>query len=384
MSVTPYPANPRHAALRRPRVRGRERGFSLIELMIASTLGLLILTSMISVFVATSETRNEVDKNSRQIENGRFAIEMLRDDIQLAAFYGDYFPSNITWTTADPCSTILDDMGFTAGNVPVGIRGYPDGTATSGVEPTCVTNRKAGTDILVVRRVSTAQLKVDANEDNTLDANVTKDDGTTGALLSSLGGGYHLQVSNCAGETPYVLTKDPAGFVLHGLKPSGTPPLCANGARSPVRQYFVRIFYVATCNDCTGSGDGIPTLKMVELTSGTSSCMSNSATSCGSMVTRSIAEGIENLQFEYGIDSDSDGTVNTYSAAPALADWSNVISVKVYLLARNTETTPGYIDTKTYSLASDGTTLTGTPFNDAYKRHVYAATARAINIANRR
>ena len=58
--------------------------------------------------------------------------------------------------------------------------------------------------------------------------------------------------------------------------------------------------------------------------------------------------------------------------------------VKIFLLARNTEKTPDYTDTKTYSLASDGSTLTGTPFNDQYKRHVYAATARAVNIANRR
>ncbi len=385
MSGTPNRSNARGAAQRRRRGCRRESGFSLAELMIASTLGLLILTSMISVFVSTSETRNEVDKNSRQLENGRFAVEMLREDIQLAAFYGDYFPATtITWTTPDPCSTILDTMGFTTGNIPVGIRGYPDTTATTGVEPTCLTNRKADTDILVVRRVSTAPLKIDANEDNVVDTNVTNDDGTTGALLSSLGGGYYLQVSNCSTETAYVMTKDPANFVLHGLKPSGSPPVCANGALSPIRQYFVRIFYVATCNDCTGSGDGIPTLKMVELTAGTSSCMASSATSCGSMVTRSIAEGIENLQLEYGIDSDADGTPNSYSATPALADWTNVTSVKIFLLARNTETTPGYTDTKTYSLASDGSTLTGTPFNDAYKRHVYAATARAINIANRR
>ena len=85
--------------------RARERGFSLVELMIASTLGLLILSTMISVFVSTSQSRNEVDKSSRQIENGRFAIEMLREDIQLASFYGDYLPtSSITWRPSSPRS----------------------------------------------------------------------------------------------------------------------------------------------------------------------------------------------------------------------------------------------------------------------------------------
>jgi len=365
--------------------RSRERGFSLVELMIASTIGLLILTAMISVFVSSMQSRNEVDKASRQIENGRFAVEMLKEDIQLAGFYGDYFPSTITWTTPDPCATILNNMGFSAGNLPVGIYGYPD-TVTSGTQPSCLSSRKEGTDILVIRRTSTTQLRIDANEDNARDANVTNEDGSSGISVASLGAGHYLQVSNCS-DTPaegeYVLAKDPTAFVLHGVKPAGIPASCIIGGLAPVRQYFVRIFYIATCNDC-GAGDGIPTLKMVELSPDTGVCATDPAASCGSMTTRSIAEGIENLQLEYGIDTNSDGTPDSYSTAPAAADWQNVMAVKIFLLARNTEITADYTDTKTYSLASDGSTLTGTPFNDKYKRHVYVATARANNIANRR
>mgnify|MGYP001586905671 CR=1 FL=1 len=365
--------------------RCRERGFSLVELMIASTIGLLILTAMISVFVSSMESRNEVEKNSRQIENGRFAVEMLKEDIQLAAFYGDYFPASITWTTPDPCATILNDMGFTTGNVPVGINGYPD-TVTSATQPSCLSSRMAGTDILVIRRTSTTQLKIDANEDGTRDANVTNEDGSAGVSVASLGAGHYLQVSNCAdtpSETAYVMGKDPAAFVLHGVKPAGTPSSCMNGGLASVRQYFVRIFYIATCNDC-GAGDGIPTLKMVELSPATGVCSTDPAASCGSMTTRSIAEGIENLQFEYGIDTNGDGTPESYSTAPATADWQNVTAVKIFLLARNTEMSADYTDGKTYSLASDGSALAGTPFGDHYKRHVYVATARANNIANRK
>jgi len=376
--------------------RPRERGFSLVELMIASTIGLLILTAMISVFVSSSQSRDEVDKSSRQIENGRFAVEMLKEDIQLAAFYGDYSPSSITWTTPDPCSLILNNMGFGAANVPVGIYGYPDTvvagataeTPPDGVhEPSCLTNRKAATDVLVVYRASTTQLKIDANEDGTADANVTKEDGSTGATVASLGAGYYLQVSNCSDtptEAAYVMAKNPAAFTLHSVKPAGTPPNCMNGGLAPVRQYFVRIFYIATCNDCSGAGDGIPTLKMVELSPGASVCATDPAASCGSITTRSVAEGIENMQFEYGVDTNLDGVPDSYSAAPAAADWQNVTAVKIFLLARNTEKSVGYTDAKTYSLAADGSALTGTPFNDSYKRHVYVATARASNIANRR
>ena len=381
----------------------RDAGFSLIELMIASTIGLLILTAMVSVFVNSVQSRNEVDKSSRQIENGRYAVQMLREDIQLAAFYGDYFPPKPpsvaapTWTTPDPCSLILNNMGMTGTNLPVGIYGYPDTviagataeTPPDGVhEPSCLSNRKSGTDVLVIHRASTTQLIIDADGNGAIDSNVTNEDGSSGVSVASLNGGYYVQVSNCAdtpAEAAYVMAKSTASFVLHGVKPAGVPPNCMNGGLAHVRQYMVRIFYVATCNVCTGlTADTIPTLKMVELTPGTSSCATNPAASCGSMTTRAIAEGIENLQFEYGIDTSGDGTPDSFSAAPAATDWPNVTTVKIFLLARNTEISAGYTDTKTYSLASDGSTLADTPFNDQYKRHVYVAMARAINIANRK
>jgi type IV pilus assembly protein PilW len=376
--------------------RTRESGFSLVELMIASTIGLLILSAMISVLVSSMESRNEVEKSSRQIENGRYAVDMLREDIQLAAFYGDYFPTSYTAVypvghpdagkPLDPCTTILNNMGFTSGDLPVGIYGYPD-SATSNTLPSCLSDLKAGTDILVIRRVSTTQLRVDANEDGTRDANVTNEDGSAGVSVASLGAGHYLQVSNCndtPSEAAYVMTKDPSAFILHGVRPVGTPANCMNGGLAPVRQYFVRIFYIATCNDCAAK-DGIPTLKMVELSPADAGVCSTSATaSCGSMTTRAIAEGIENLQFEYGIDANNDGTPDSYSTAPADADWQKVTVVKIFLLARNTEISGDYTDTKTYSLASDGSALAGTPFKDRYKRHVYVATARANNIANRK
>jgi type IV pilus assembly protein PilW len=151
-----------------------------------------------------------------------------------------------------------------------------------------------------------------------------------------------------------------------------------------VRKYVVRAFYIATCNDCSGNGDGIPTLKVAELTDATSECGTDPSTSCGTIQIRPLAEGIENMQLEYGVDDTGDGAPDRYVAAPASTDWQNVVAVKAYLLARNTEQSIDYTDNKTYSLSSDGTTLSGTPFGDHYKRHVYTLTARATNIAGRR
>ena len=59
----------------------RERGFTLVELMIAMTLGLLIMTALVTLFVDTSRTNREMAKTNSQIENARFALQILEEDL---------------------------------------------------------------------------------------------------------------------------------------------------------------------------------------------------------------------------------------------------------------------------------------------------------------
>lgn len=377
-----------------------ERGFSLVELMIASAIGLIILAALIMVLVGNMRSRNELAKSNMQIENGRFASDTMKEDVQLAGFFGAYYPVSstpaITWNAPDPCTLVLANMGFApphsfaswnaSANIqlPVGIHGYTQ----SDTEPTCLTNRKAGTDILVVHRLDSSVVTIDANSDGQADANVSlTEGGTANTAYSSLAKGYYMQASYCTdgpAEAPFMMTHDTSKFKLHKGKPVGTPANCMNGGLTPLRKYIVRAYYVSTCNDCSGGGDGIPTLKVAELTDDTANCSTDAATPCGTIQVRPVAEGIENLQLEYGVDTNSDGAPDTYMAAPAATDWQNVVAVKIFLLARNTEPSIDYTDTKQYSLSSDGTVLSGTPFNDHYKRHVYTITARAVNIAGRR
>ena len=59
---------------------------------------------------------------------------------------------------------------------------------------------------------------------------------------------------------------------------------------------------------------------------------------------------------------------------------TNVVTAKVFILARNIETSPGYQDTKTYQLG----TVAVAASNDAYRRHVYSGLVRIANSAGRR
>lgn len=138
---------------------------------------------------------------------------------------------------------------------------------------------------------------------------------------------------------------------------------CSTAA--PLRKYSVRIYYISSCDLC--GSDTIPTLKILKFVDGT-------------QTTLPLTTGIENIQFDFGIDNTDDGSPDIYTATPAAGDWQNVMAVRVNLLARNNEPTPGYVDDKSYQLGS----LAIPAANDNYKRHAYSELVRAINPSGRR
>ena len=312
----------------------RQAGLSLVELMISLTIGLVLLAGITTLIARQSITRSELEKSSRQIENGRYALQILHDEIEHAGFYGEYSPSATTTYTvpADPCDTAVSNLGWNSATpaIPVAIHGYAGGAA----DPTatsCLDNYKPNTAVLVTRRTATVTVAAAAA------------DGVT----------TYLQTSRCNTDTiPFVLGT--AGFTLKQKD-------CATLA--PLRQYIVRIYYISTCSIC--DTDTLPTLKVVEF-------INNAQT------TIPLVEGIENMQFDYGIDTTGDGSSDAYTTTPV--NWEDVMAVRVNLLARNNDPTGGYTDSKSYTLGEYGAVTPG----GAYKRHVYSQLIRAVNPSGRR
>lgn len=315
-------------------MRRRQTGLSMIELMVAMTIGLLLVAGVTTLISQQSGTRSELERSAQQIENGRYAMQLLKDDIEHAGYYGDFAPGStapaVVVTSTIPNACDPTDLGWHSASLraPVPVHGLNASAAT----PTCVTSRLAGTDIIVVRR---AETKV------------------AGAAVA---GETYLQASLCNSDTKRFVVGS-TGFDLR-KKDCSTP--------AELRKYLVRMYYISSCNVC--GSDTIPTLKMVEFIG-------------GEMVTTPMVEGIENLQFDYGIDNNDDGSPDTYTDAPLAADWENVMAVRINLLARSNETTAGYVNDKTYDLGLAGTVG---PFRDGYKRHVFSQSVRVINPSGRR
>jgi type IV pilus assembly protein PilW len=66
----------------------RQRGLSLIELMIAITLGLVLMTGVIQVFLSSKNVFSTQQAVSRIQETGRLAIEFISRDTRMAGYMG--------------------------------------------------------------------------------------------------------------------------------------------------------------------------------------------------------------------------------------------------------------------------------------------------------
>jgi len=341
-----------------PAAARTQGGLSLVELMISMTIGLVLLMGFTALLVRQSDSRDELEKSSRQIENGRYAMQLLHDDIEHAGFYGDYAPdaSVILTLPADPCSVAFGAANSGWDNNPMSVPLPLYGFLGGPVNPlpagnTCgLANYQPGTAVLVVRRVTTDQL--------------------TTASPAFTATATYLQVSGC--------NSDNNVFFVYGTGAAGNFALRQNNcvALSALRPYEVNVYYIASCDIC--GTDNIPTLKLVQIGP------------TGVPTTIPLVEGIENMQFDYGLDTSGDGAPDTFVAALAPTDitnWQNVMAVRVSLLARNIDPTTGYADTKTYDLGSAGTVACGVGVNPQpcnYKRHLYKEEIRLVNPSGRR
>ena len=362
------------------------RGFSLIELMTSITIGLLILAGLASVFVNSSTANREMKNSAEQIENGRYAIEMLTQDIRHAGYYGELaaLPA-VPGSAPDPCAApsagAVSDTSNSALALPVqyiSAASIPAGCAAL----LTAANLQLGSDIVVVRRADTTLVNSaggGAITGGTVYLQTTSD---TADLQYGVAGAIN-NTQNATGAASTLQRRD------FSVAASGTPPQFPLIAAA-IRTYRTHIYFVAPCSVpngggsiCTGSADDqgkpVPTLKRLEI----------GASGAFSIVP--LVEGIEAIRIEYGVDNlpatadpgtglIGDGVPDAFSNTPTVVDMGNTVATRIFVLARNTAATSGYIDDKTYTMGTYTTTMT----NDSFKRHVYSAETRVANQSGRR
>jgi len=323
--------------------RRRQRGVTLVELMVGLALGLVVTAAMLVLFANASAHGQDIARAGVQIENGRYVSELLREDVRLAGFYGETSVAGALYTQPDPCSVAPAGWGGTPLTLPASVQGYRPADVLA-----CLDHRKAGTDAVAVRRVG-----ITAIDPTTIVAGNTQ---------------YYVQYSFCVLDvaTPrLVFSNDRVALTLRNRACTGV---------NVARPYVSRIYYVSDCNDCAGAGDGVPTLKRVELVG-------------NQLTTTALAEGIDALRVEYGFDVDGDGSPDTYlptlGALGPTAAWSNVVSLKVHFVTRSLDKAVGSNLATAQEFDLGGTEVIAT-VADGYTRRAYSSAIRLINPSSAR
>lgn len=320
------------AAMRYTRYRAAA-GFSLIEMMVAMAIGVVILLAVSEVFINNSRTRTEIENTSRQIENGRYAMQLLESELANAGFFGEAEGQAFPTTPTRRCPRTEDHLRDAMG-VPV----YGQNNISSSSAPACVSNYKSGNGFVAIRRSSTCA--VGSPDCDTFKTNH-----------------FYAQVSACATSNPgQVLVKNTQSALAAMTRK------CVASVKAPIYQFLSRLYYINSSDTLSVAELGVP-----------------ASTAAASYSVTPLVDGIERLQFQYGLDSSGDGEVDVFKSALADGEWDDVVAVRIWLVARNLEATPGYTDDRSYVLAGQTYKPGG-----SFKRQLYTSTVRLNNLAGRR
>lgn len=334
------------------------RGMSLVELMVAMTIGLIILAAVSSLFVSSKQTYTTQDNLARLQENGRFAMQFVIKDLRLGGYVGCL--DDVDATSLG--NTLNGGLTF-ATNAIVPIEGVENGTGAwipSGTARPA--SMKAGTDAFVVRLADVSASANVApgmfNGSSSLDVdNATPFTAGDIIVVSDCAVADVIQVTDKTGNTlEHATSGQTPGNATLNLKKAYEPP-------SRVFKMTTRQYYIETTN-------GVPTLYRKD---------NNSAAV-------PLIDGVENMQVLYGEYTVSPPntdktkwTPSIYRKASDVTDWTKVLSVRVGLLLRTPDDKTQDLDKGTYDVDGDGTAELTTP-NDNFRRRIFQATVQLRNM----
>ena len=335
------------------RSRLRQAGFSLIEMMVALTLGLVLTGVMTAVYLTSKNATRRVDQLSTLQQNVRLAFQFLSADARMVGYQGCFTNRSTGFT-----NSLAVGLGT---NFAVGIEGYKYNIAGSALtlsssNPANVTTTSSwvnntngtsntiplttiasdgltpGSDVLVIRTVSGAPIRLTANAVGSATTLSIENNGAPGKCrdgtttkVSGLCAGSYAMVASCSSAQAFQVSSAATTLgISGGLSASNVYPQGSSEA-FPLQTV---VYYVKR------SVSGTTTSLYRRTFDGDWTATSPGTVDAG--VEQELIEGVENLQVRFGVDTtmpDPDGVIDgTYVAANSVTDWSRVLAVRMSLL----------------------------------------------------
>lgn len=323
------------------------RGFTIIELMIAMTIGLILVGAVSVVLLGAMKTSTSRERDSESQTNGRYAIDTVRRSLNHAGFLGI---SSLFWpdepysgaaVTSGSSVTFCDPLFI--GKLSLRVWASSNSNPYSA---TCIpaANYLAATDVLVVRNLS---------------LNPVAGPYTTAAPVAA---NFIAPATGFVAGTIYFHVAYEGGQSFVG---TAVPDLLASSKQPPYFDYRLEeyVYYISPWTNSATESPQVPALYRMRLDAGPA------------MTAELVASGVENMQVRVG-EMSLNGTAKFLDPGSSPEPtWDSVQAVEVALLVRGATTEPGLAGlTRTHRLA--GTTVTVT---DGYPREVYSAVVQLRN-----
>jgi type IV pilus assembly protein PilW len=261
------------------------------------------------------------DSLARLQENARFAVDSIVRDLRMVGYFG----------CADDLAAVRNNVNPTASNVfdtSIPVEGledmvvgtstwYPSGTSTSDLYGATV-KIVPGTDALIVRFMAGLGTPV-------LEPYMPQEAAALQIATSNgLKKGDIVMVADCSSADVFQITgpTDPngTGTLNHNTGEAGVEP--GNNVKALSKIYEEKSFIAK-----------LSALRYFVATTATRPDRPGLYRQNGVEAPQELVEGIESMQVLYGEDTDGDRVPNVYVSADRVANWRNVVSIRIGLLA---------------------------------------------------
>ena len=269
-----------------------ERGYGLVELMVALTIGAIVVAAALGAWLRARTLGDTLEAGARLQDTAQYALSVLASDLRMAGYFG----LTRRAVTADPTLAFPARCGGTAWLTAIepAVAGVDDGYLAVANCAASGGGARPGTDVLLLRRASAVRMSpqrptfATADQDRVLV--VTGHD--SGRIFVPAQTGNRL----------------PAGYATDDV--AGEPP------QADTRAMLVHAYYVS--RDSTGVR-GLPALRRKVLVAGPD------------VSDEEVIAGVEDLQLTFGLDDDGDGDVDRYAEPAAPSAGSTPVTVRLCL-----------------------------------------------------
>jgi type IV pilus assembly protein PilW len=282
----------------------RQDGMTLVELMVALAVGSFLIVGAVQVYSQSRQAYVVNDSIARVQETAQFAMDTIEADLRLASNYGmnsrgDTIVGRATAADGNPLSLNVPTNEVCAVDWALALERPIEGSDDYGLACAPASSvAQANSDTITIRRATVDPVAFDPTR-------------------------LQIQSTRLQGQ----------------LFDDGAMPTGFTATESQTHNLIVNSYYVDADSDLI---PGVPTLRRKSL--GVSG-------GAPAVVDLEVAPGIENLQVQFGVDTDDDNTVDRYvdpGHTVLTSPVTRILTARVWLVVRSISPEIGIVDNTDY------------------------------------